>query len=110
MTTMRTITASNPVAAWTSSPEPPSCPRTQTATNHVTIVAPSETPAPTATGLRIAAFAPRRPASTAARTRIASSPSRSTRIAESNTTVPWLSEPVGASAGLATPPVAVAAR
>ena len=72
-------------------------------------MAPKAAAAPTPTGRRFARSAPRKLAVTAAKIRIASSPSRKTIIPVLKTTVPWLIGSL-ASVGSAGPVLAVAIR
>ena len=72
--------------------------------NQVPTPAASASDPPAATGRRYTLLAPRKLAVIAASTRIVSSPSRNTRIAESITTV--VRHPVRASVGSVVPPLA----
>ncbi len=76
-------------------------------TNQLAMVAPKAITAPATTGRRLLLFAPRKLAVTAAKIRIASSPSRKTIIPELKTAVPWL---MCCSVGSAGPVCAVAIR
>ena len=76
-------------------------------TNQVAIAAPKAMIAPATTGRRLDLLAPRKLAVTAAKIRIASSPSRKTIIPELKTAVAWL---MWVSVGSAGPVFAVAIR
>src|SRR5438045_5601847 len=96
-----------PVIASSFGPRGEAASSTAWTTNQVTIVAPKATAAPAVTGRRFDLFAPRKLAVTAAKIRIASSPSRKTIIPELKTAVAWL---IGCAVGSAGPVVAVAIR
>ncbi len=98
-----------PVIASSLGPSGEATSRTALTTNQVTTVAPKASAAPRVTGRRFALLAPRKLAVTAAKIRIASSPSRKTIIPELKTAVAWL---IGFadSVGSAGPVLAVAIR
>jgi hypothetical protein len=106
-TIRRTTIARKPVIASSFGPRGEAASSTAWTTNQVTIVAPNDTTAPQTTGRRLDLSAPTKLAVTAAKIRIASSPSRKTIIPELKTAVAWL---ICVSVGSAGPVLAVAIR
>jgi len=109
MTSIRTRTATRPVAACSASSGASTALSRASTTNQVATEAANAAAAPSAIGRRPTVLAPLRAASTTASTRIASRPSRRTSTAESMTTLVRLSEPAAASVGSGGPPCVVAA-